>query len=248
MNVRQHTEQATVLQRTRQQPGIHKTGLHRRRESLAAERDKVEHLAQHRGCRARKVQTKRVLNRAKIVQLKHQVTRHKLRRTEDDPADTRIHETKLVARRIDRGHTRDIKAPFVVRRRKRRHHRTRRTINVDRYVQARPLLQLIELMSHFLHWLIVARVRRTENHDDSNRVLVNVVHRTLRIKAVVRRLVHRHGTLLNLPVARKLFHAHLHVRTKHQIRAWVVDILALRLALLLPAALGTKQSKHDGLR
>jgi hypothetical protein len=59
-------------------------------------------------------------------------------------------------------------------------------------------------VAHLLHGLVVARVGAPEDDVHADRVLVDVVHRALRVEAVLRFHGDRHEPALDLKVAREL--------------------------------------------
>ena len=105
------------------------------------------------------------------------------------------------------------------------------------------LLELVERRADLLDRLVGSVERRSEDRDDADRVLVAALHRLLgRQREAI--ALHRDEAHLDVPVVGELLPADLDVDAHHQVR--LVGRLALRLALVLPAALERQTAEHRG--
>ena len=115
---------------------------------------------------------------------------------------------------------------------------------MDRHVDPRSLLQVVERGADLLHRLVRAVEGRAEDRDDADRVLVAPLDRLLggEVEAVA---FHRDEAHLDVPVVRELLPADLDVDPHDEIR--LVRGPAGRLAALLPAALEREAAEHRRL-
>ncbi|CAH0195402.1 hypothetical protein SRABI128_01611 [Microbacterium sp. Bi128] len=105
-------------------------------------------------------------------------------------------------------------------------------------------LDLVELRGDLLDRLVEAGVGLTEDRDDADGVLVDVL---LQLEAVEHEVLlgDGHVTGLNVPVVAELLPHHLHAGREHEVRQ--PGRLALGGATLLPQTLQRETAEHAGL-
>lgn len=265
MDVAQDGEEAALLQRTAQKPGVLKVRERDIAVALEPKVHEVEVLRDDRVRGARKVERERVLDRAEVVQLEDEVLREELLRAPDDPADTDVRETELVPGGVDRDHARDAEVPLKFGVGEGRDEAAGCAVDVNGHGVAGARLVLVEEVGHLFDGLVVTgvgaymivrsaafcadrpSVRTSKNDIDTDGVLVDVFHRALRVEPVLALLGDGYQTALNVEVAGELFECDLCVRAHHDVGTGLVDRLSGRLALLLPDALHRKPAELDGL-
>ena len=117
---------------------------------------------------------------------------------------------------VDRRHARQPEVPLELGVDERRDERAGRAVDVDRDVEAGPLLQLVERLADLLDRLVRALEGRAENRDDADRVLVAELDGLLggEVEAVA---LHRDEAHLHVPVVRELLPADLDVDAHHDV-------------------------------
>lgn len=118
---------------------------------------------------------------------------------------------------------------------------------MDRNVDTGLCLIVVEQLGHLLNRLKVARVRRSKNDDNTDRVLIDHPDSLLGIQAVVRLGGNRHQTFLNIKVAREFLDGDLSVAAKDDVGTGLFEGFAGFLALRLPALLHSETTEHDRL-
>lgn len=86
-----------------------------------------------------------------------------------------------------------------------------------------------------------------QNDIYTDRVLVDILHRLLRVQPVLALDGDGHQTALDLEVARELLERHLRVRAHDDVRAGLVDALAGGFAFRLPDALHSEAAQLNSL-
>jgi len=159
--------------------------------------------------------------------------------TPHHPANTGVHQAVLVAGDIDGDDLLQSEVPDQVGVDEWSDEATGSRIHVDRAVDAPLDKQVVD----GLGVLILAGVSRAQDGADPDRVLVDQVHRLLRVddEAVLAAV---HVLLLDIEVTRRLLPADLHGRVHDDVGPAVV--FTLGLALVLPALLHGQRAEHDG--
>lgn len=120
-----------------------------------------------------------------------------------------------------------------------------RCINMDRNIDARPILVLIENLRNLLDWLVVPGICAAENNKHANGVLVNVLSHEIGVQPELALRRHGEDAGFHLKVARKLLEGHLGIGTHDDV--WLERVLALGASELLPAPLHGQSAEVDGL-
>ena len=164
---------------------------------------------------------------------------------EDQPADSGIDESELVAGGVDRPYLLQPEVPLRVRIEKRPDEGAAGAVDVEGDVEALLVLQLDQEVVDPHHVVGVAREGGADHRRDADRVLVDVRLDVLRADRVLTRL-EGHDPRLHVEVAAELLPDHVHVPAEDQIRG--VRGLAGRLTALAPLPLQRECSEHDRLR
>lgn len=124
----------------------------------------------------------------------------------DDPANTSVHKTELVAAGVDGFDARKLEVPLFAGLgvREWSNEASGRSIDVNGNVVAGLLLKGIQNVVNLLYRLVVTCVRAAQDYKHTNGVLVNVLLHQLRVKAVRRILRDRQDPGFDLEVAGKL--------------------------------------------
>jgi hypothetical protein len=91
------------------------------------------------------------------------------------------------------------------------------------------------------------RARTAKDHEDTNGVLVDELHSSLRVKPVVTLVRDWHQTTLDVKVTSELLERDLRIGTHDNVRAWLVNGFAGCLALFLPDALHSETAELNRL-
>ncbi len=162
-----------------------------------------------------------------------------------DPAEARVDQAELVPGRADRMHARQPEVPHEVGIEERRDERARGAVHVDRHVEPRSLVQVVERAGELLDGLVDTVVRDAEDRHHADRVLV---HRCQHPLSGQVGLLLRDGHVpgLDVPIVRELLPDHLHRGAEDDVGC--VGRSAGRLPTLLPAALQGEAGEHARLR
>ena len=138
-------------------------------------------------------------------------------------------------------HALEPEVPFQIRLQERRDHRPRGSVDMDRDVEPRRRLDLIELRGDLRDRLVGARVRDAHDRDDADRVLVDVL---LELEPVEHRVLLADGdeSHLDVPVVAELLPAHLDRRAHDEVR--LLGRGALGAAPMLPEPLEGEPAEH----
>ena len=109
------------------------------------------------------------------MKLENQLLGDHIGRAEEDPAKTWVDHAELVSRSVDTLDSRQLEAPLEVGRGKRSYHGARGSIDVDGDIEAGFGLILVEQLAHTLHIFVVAGVGATQDYEDTNGILVDVL-------------------------------------------------------------------------
>ena len=213
--------------------------------TVEAQADEVVVLTQNLRRRTREVEPYLRDVGAQIVDAERHLFGQILLVLPDDPAQARIDQSVLVARRGDRPHPFEAEVPLHLRIEERQDETSRRRIDVDRNIVSRLLVVGVQLAVESLDVVVESRPRHAGDRHDANGVLVAHRQSVLRIE---RRLFEREGhrAHLDLPQLAELLPDHLEGGAHHQIG--FVEGFALGLAFRAPAQPGRDAAQHTSLR
>lgn len=98
-------------------------------------------------------------------------------------------------------------------------------------------LVLIKKIRHLLDGFVMTSISTSKNDINTNSVLVDILHRFLRIKAVIALDGNRHKSALDLEISGEFLEGDLGVGSHDDIGTGFMDALPCCLALLLPDTL-----------
>src|SRR5215211_5160743 len=212
--------------------------------ALEAQPEKVVVLRHDLRARTREVQGECRHISSEVVHPKDEILRQGLRISPDGPADAGVNPAVLVARGVDRSHPLQAKVPDEIRIYERRDHSPRCPVHVDRHVQARAPLQIVEGIRELDNRFVRTVEGGTADGDNADGVLVAELGRLFAVEVETVPL-HWHVTGLHLEVVAELLPADLDVYAHDHVRP--ICALAGRASPLLPAALEGQSSEHGCL-
>ena len=219
-------------------------GLLDRAVALLAEAEELEVLQDDLGAGPREVQRERGHVTPEVVHVEDQVVRQERRPAPQHPADARIDETELVARRLDGDHPLQAEVPHQVRLQEGGDEAARGGVDVHRHGDAGPRLVVVEGRADLLHRLVAAVHRRADDGHHADRVLVHVVEQPVggQVEDVA---LEAHVARLDVPVVGELLPDDLDVPAHHDVGA--VGGLAGLASGVLPAPLEREPAEHAPL-
>lgn len=252
-----HDQETHILDGIGEQVGGAGEVEHDRAVSVLAEADELVVLADDLGGALGEVEGEGCLVRAEVVDVEDEFLGEELGVTPDNPADTGVYETVLVARDVDADDVGEAEIPLEFGNDEGGDEAAGGSVDVDGGVEA----ALLEEVVDGLYVFVLARVGGAEDDADSDLclfsfidnsfgrektygVLVDQVHSLLRIKNVSV-LGAVHVLLVDLEVAHGLLPDDLHSRGHNHVG--LVPRLPFRLAPVLPALLHGQRGQHDGL-
>ena len=120
------------------------------------------------------------------------------------------------------------------------------SIHMNRNIDSRLLLKLVQNIGYFLHGFIVTSVSRTQNHKDPNGVLIDILRHQFRIKTVQALFADVQDPCLNLEIAGEFLQGDLSVGAHDDV--WFRFVFSFLVSLLLPATLHGQTAKVNGFR
>ena len=210
--------------------------------ALAAKTHEIVVLRDDLPARAREVEGEGRHAAAEIVDVEDQVLGQVAFLPPEDPAASQRGEPELVARGIDGLHPRQPEIPFQSGGAEGRQKAAAGAVDMDRNVEPRGRLELIERVGDRLDRLIAAVERDPQRGHHADGVLVAAGEHFLR-RHEQTVFFHRDFAQLDVPVARELVPADLD-RTANQVRP--VGGLARGPAFLAPAPLHGHPAQHRG--
>src|ERR1700744_1166513 len=159
-------------------------------------------LADNMGSWTREVECERLLGATEIVGLENQFFGQELDVAPDDPAYASVDEPKFVATDVDGTHTRQAEVPLFTSAGicEGGNESAGSSVDVNRHIMASLLLEGVQDVRDGFHRFIRSGVRRAEDAEDADRVLVKVLARQLRVEDVVALAGNGHDARFNVKV------------------------------------------------